>query len=246
MPKVSLPLSRQGEHKGTDPKHVAIIMDGNGRWAAKRGLPRTLGHKKGATAVKHTIEACIEIGIAHLTLYAFSTENWQRDENEVGQLMALLRYYLEQELDSLHKNGICLHIIGDRSKLDNDIVKKIEDAELLTARNTVLHLHVALSYGSRQEMAQATASIALDVKEGKLSVDAINADVFSKYMYTQNIPDPDLLIRTGGEQRLSNFLLWQMAYTELLFLDILWPDFKPEHLHDAAAQFRTRERRYGT
>jgi len=227
------------------PRHIAIIMDGNGRWAKSRNLPRIAGHRQGAESVKEAIEACAENGVEYLTLYAFSSENWNRPADEVGGLMELLKYYLGKELNQLHKNNICLRVIGDMSLLSDEIKQQIKNAEDLTANNTKLNLIIALSYGSRQEILHAVSNIAKDAKDGKINSD-ITESVFSQYLYTKDVPDPDLLIRTSGEKRISNFLLWQIAYTELLFIDILWPDFKKQHILDALEEFTKRERRYGT
>jgi undecaprenyl diphosphate synthase len=228
------------------PLHIAIIMDGNGRWAKSRNLPRTAGHQQGAEALKDILEGCKEFGIKHLTLYAFSSENWKRPQTEITDLMGLLRLYLNRELATLHKNNICIRIIGDRTRLDKDIQDKITECEQLTQHNTALHLTIALSYGSRQEIAHAARRVAEEVASGRLSADDVTEESFSQYLYTAGTPDPDLLIRTGGEERLSNFLLWQSAYTELYFTDILWPDFKKEGLRAAIEEFKRRERRYGT
>ncbi len=227
------------------PSHIAIIMDGNGRWARRHHFPRTSGHRAGVEAVKRTLEACVEFSIPYLTLYAFSSENWKRPLQEVDELMRLLRFYLKLETHNLHKNNIRVQVIGDRLRLRDDIQHAIRECETLTAQNTGLYLTIALSYGSRQELVQAAKRLADEVKEGRLQPEAIDEAVFSGYLYTQGIPDPDLLIRTGGEQRLSNFLLWQSAYTELFFSPVLWPDFKREHLAEALESFKQRERRYG-
>lgn len=228
------------------PTHIAIIMDGNGRWAKGRNLPRIAGHKKGMDAVREAIEACKEIGVPYLTLYAFSSENWSRPASEVDALMDLLRFYLGKELKQLHKNDICLKIIGDRAMLSADINQEISKAEELTKNNKSLRLTIALSYGSHQEIAAAARMVAEQVLAGKMDVATINEKSFGQFLYTADMPEPDLLIRTSGEKRLSNFLLWQMAYTELFFIDILWPDFKKEHIKEAVAEFTKRERRYGT
>jgi undecaprenyl diphosphate synthase len=228
------------------PVHIAVIMDGNGRWAKRRGLPRTAGHKKGADTVQRIIKSCIEEEIGYLTLYAFSSENWQRPKDEVRDLMTLLKFYLAKELTSLHKQNIRLCIIGDRGDLDAEIQEKISHAEMLTKDNTALTLSIALSYGSQQEMVAAMKTIAIDVEQGKVSWENVNEDTLSAALYTGGLPDPDLLIRTGGEQRLSNFLLWQCAYTELYFTPVLWPDFSHDDFTAALADFATRERRYGT
>ena len=227
------------------PTHVAIIMDGNGRWAKARGLPRTAGHKRGAEAVRRTVEAARELGVSYLTLYAFSSENWKRPAGEVTDLMGLLRLYLRNEVANLHKNGIRLRDIGDRSRLSADINDLITESEAQTAANTALTLVLALSYGGRQEIVLAARRLAAAVAAGTLSVDAIDEDALSARLFTADIPDPDLLIRTSGEQRISNFLLWQAAYAEFVFTDVLWPDFGREHLEAAIRDFHGRERRYG-
>lgn len=230
---------------GTLPTHVAIIMDGNGRWARARGLPRVAGHRRGAESVRRAITAAAELGIRYLTLFGFSSENWKRPMAEVDDLMGLLRHYLRGEIAELHKNGVRLRVIGDRTKLAPDIVTLIDNAETMTRDNRGLTLIVALSYGSRAELASAARAIAQSVREGRLSVDAIDEALVERFLTTAGIPDPDLLIRTSGEKRLSNFLLWQSAYTELVFLDTLWPDFTKQDLEDAIREFQRRERRYG-
>ncbi len=227
------------------PAHIAIIMDGNGRWATQRNLPRIAGHKKGADSVREVIEACVEIGVPYLTLYAFSSENWRRPAEEVDSLMELLSFYLRKELKNLHNNQVKLNFIGDRAKLNQEIAVKLVEAERLTHNNTKLILTIALSYGSRQEIIQAAQMIAKQTSDGKLTPLEINEQSFGKLLYTMDIPDPDLLIRTGGEQRLSNFLLWQSAYAELYFTDMLWPDFHKNNLEQAILEFTKRERRYG-
>ncbi|MDO8606252.1 MAG: isoprenyl transferase [Phaeospirillum sp.] len=227
------------------PAHIAIIMDGNGRWAKARGLPRTAGHKRGAESVRRTVEAAREMGVSYLTLYGFSSENWKRPAGEVADLMGLLRLYLRKEINTLHKNGIRLKVIGDRKRLGPDITRLIEDAESKTAGNTSLTLVLALSYGGRQELVEAARRIARDVAEGKLSLDAIDEEMLAGQLFTTGIPDPDLIIRTSGEQRISNFLLWQGAYAELVFIETLWPEFGRKELEDAIRDFHGRERRYG-
>lgn len=227
------------------PKHVAIIMDGNGRWAKARGLPRTAGHRKGVEAVRRTVEAARELGIPYLTMFGFSSENWRRPEGEVFDLMQLLRFYLRSEIAELHKNGVRLRVIGDRAKLSGDIVTMIEKAEELTRNNTDLNLIIALSYGARQEIVEATRQMVRDALEGRLSPEEITEESFSARLLTRDVPDPDLLVRTSGEQRISNFLLWQSAYTELVFVDTLWPDFTKRDLEDAIREFNRRDRRYG-
>ncbi len=223
----------------TTPAHIAIIMDGNGRWAKARGLPRTAGHKKGADALRATLQACREQGVRYLTVYAFSSENWKRPAEEVSDLMALLKYHLNKEVATLHGHGVRLRFIGNRTKLSADIQATIEQAENLTAGNTALTFTTALSYGGREEIARAATRLAAQ------SPAPITTDMLDAALDTAGLPDPDLLIRTGGEQRLSNFLLWQSAYTELYFTDVLWPEFTPTHLQQAIATFHTRERRYG-
>lgn len=227
------------------PTHIAIIMDGNGRWAKARGLPRTAGHKRGAEAVRRTVECAREMGVSYLTLYAFSSENWKRPQGEVTDLMGLLRLYLRNEVRTLHKNGIRLRVIGDRSRLGADIVSLIEESEAKTAGNTAMTLVLALSYGGRQEIVEAARRLATDVAEGRVSPAEIDEAALSGRLFTAGIPDPDLVIRTSGEQRISNFLLWQCAYAELVFLDVLWPDFGRDDLDAAIRDFHGRERRFG-
>ncbi len=233
--------------KNTEPKalHVAIIMDGNGRWAKARGKPRTAGHKAGIDAVRRCLEAAGEQGLGYLTLYSFSSENWSRPEAEVGELMKLLRFYLRSELASLHKEKIRIRVIGDRKKLPSDIVEQIARAEELTKENDKLVLTLALNYGGRQEITAAARALAAAVERGLLKADAIDEHVFQSFLFTGGIPDPDLVIRTSGEKRISNFLLWQSAYAEYVFLDVLWPDFTARHLADALEEFSRRDRRYG-
>ena len=227
------------------PQHVAIIMDGNGRWARARGMPRTVGHRKGAESVRRTIEAAADLGITYVTLYGFSTENWSRPVDEIGELMHLLRLYLRRDVAELHKNGVRLRVIGDRSRLASDIVDLIDHAERLTLDNTRLHVTVALSYGSRQELTAAARRLAEDVKAGRLDPAEIDAAALEARLFTHDLPDPDLIIRTSGEKRMSNFLLWQAAYAELVFVDTLWPDFSRADLEMAIGEFHRRERRYG-
>lgn len=228
------------------PTHVAIIMDGNGRWAKARGLPRTAGHKRGAEAVRRTVECARELGISYLTLYAFSAENWKRPSTEVTDLMGLLRLYLRNEVRNLHKNGIRLKVVGDRSRLGSDIVALIAESEALTAGNSALTLTLALSYGGRQEITEAARRIAREVAEGRLAPEDVDEEAVAARLFTTGMPDPDLVIRTSGEKRISNFLLWQSAYAELVFLDVLWPDFGRDELEAAIRDFHGRERRYGT
>ncbi len=227
------------------PRHVAIIMDGNGRWAKARGLPRNLGHRQGIDTVRDVVRACRTLRIEYLTLYAFSSENWKRPETEVAGLMDLLRLFIRRELDDLARNGVCIRMIGDRSKLAPDIVQLIADAEAKTRDNRTLTLTIALSYGGQDEIVSAARRIAEQVAAGKLQPSEVTAQVLENNLETAGIPDPDLVIRTSGEQRLSNFLLWQTAYSELIFIDKLWPDFSAQDLADAVTEFQRRERRYG-
>ena len=227
------------------PRHVAIIMDGNGRWAKLRGKPRTMGHRSGVDAVRRTVEAAAEIGIKYLTLYGFSTENWKRPESEVSDLMGLLRLFIKRELATLHKNGVRIRIIGDRTRFDDDFRGLLANAEERTQGNSRLILTIALSYGARAEITDAVRLIAQKVAAGEIRPDAIDENMVEAHLATVGMPDPDLLIRTSGEQRISNFLLWQSAYTEFVFDQVLWPDFGREHLEKAIENFAGRERRFG-
>ncbi len=225
--------------------HLAVIMDGNGRWAQAHGLPRTAGHQQGAEAVRRAVKGAIKHGIKYLTLYGFSSENWSRPPQEVRDLMGLLRIYLRREIKALDEEGVRFKVIGERQRLDPDIVKLINEAEAQTADNTRLVLTIALSYGSRAEITSAVRRIAEAAADGRLRPDEISEALVSEHLYTAGLPDPDLLIRTSGEQRVSNFLLWQMAYTEFLFLDIHWPDFSETTMAEAIDVFQSRDRRYG-
>ncbi len=227
------------------PSHVAIIMDGNGRWARSRHLPRVAGHREGARAVRRTIEAAIGHGVGWLTLYAFSSENWRRPAGEVIDLTGLLRHYLRSEIAELDANGVRLRVIGDRTRFDAEIQRDLADAEARTSANRRLNLIVALSYGSRAEIAQAARGAAEAARDGRLDPATLDEASFGGLLSTVGIPDPDLLIRTSGEQRLSNFLLWQAAYAEFLFMDVLWPDFGEAHFAAALAEYARRERRFG-
>lgn len=227
------------------PVHVAIIMDGNRRWAEARGLPRSIGHRQGAEAVRRAVTASIDLGISYLTLYVFSSENWKRPKDEISDLMGLLRLYLRSEIASLRSNGVRIRMIGDRSRLSPEIVSLIDDAEQSTARNNRLTMTVALSYGSRDEIVRATRLISEQVRAGLLNPDEVTEDLFERYLGTVGIPDPDVIIRTAGEQRLSNFLLWQSAYSEFIFVNKLWPDFDKEDLALVISEYQKRERRYG-
>ena len=227
------------------PKHVAIIMDGNRRWARQHGLPVLEGHRQGAKVLKRVVEACPALGVRYLTVYAFSSENWGRPRQEVVALMALMQDYLEQEIDELDRQGVCLRVIGERNQLSHHLNHLIQDAETRTRSNTTLGLQVAISYGGRCEILRATKKIAAQVAQGELSLQDIEADMFETFLDTHGIPDPDLLIRTSGENRLSNYLLWQLAYTEFLFIDPCWPDFGPEALKEAIIAYGKRKRRFG-
>ena len=227
------------------PRHIAIIMDGNGRWAKQHTMGRIRGHKKGAQAVKTTVTACREIGIQCLTLFAFSSENWGRPNEEVNALMSLLADYLDKEAPTLQKQEIMLTTIGDVERLYPSVKKKLFEVKKLTENNRKMVLNLALSYGSRDEIIFAVKKMISDNREGKLDIDDIDNDTVGRYLYTNNIPDPDLLIRTSGEYRISNFLLWQLAYSELYFTDVLWPDFKKDDLLKAIAVYQCRERRFG-
>jgi len=227
------------------PRHIAIIMDGNGRWAKKHTIGRIRGHKKGAQAVRATVRACREIGIKYLTLFAFSIENWRRPKEEVNALMSLLEEYLNKETQELQKKGIRLTTIGEINRLQPQLKKKLLQAKAQTAKNKEMILNLALSYGGQDEIVCATKKIIQDSKKGKLDINEINKETFQSYLYTRGMPDPDLLIRTSGEYRISNFLLWQIAYTELYFTNVLWPDFTKDDLFRAIASYQKRERRFG-
>jgi undecaprenyl diphosphate synthase len=227
------------------PTHVAIIMDGNGRWAAARHLPRIAGHREGGKAVRRTIEAAIRHGVAWLTLFAFSSENWRRSAAEVSDLTGLLRHTVRTELAEFAANGIRLRVIGEATRFPPDIQASLAEAEVTTRTNTRLNLTVALSYGARAEIAAAARILAEAAREGRLDPASIDEASVASHLATAGIPDPDLVIRTSGEQRLSNFLLWQAAYAELVFLDVLWPDFGPEHFAAALSEFARRDRRFG-
>ena len=227
------------------PRHVAIIMDGNGRWAAARGLPRGEGHRRGVEALRRTVRAAGDLGIDFLTIFSFSAENWSRPPAEIRELMGLLRRFIRHDLADLHRRGVRVRVIGEREGLDPDIRRLLDEAEELTKDNSRLVLVVAFNYGARQEIASAARRLAEDVAAGKLKAEAITADLLATRLHTADIPDPDLLIRTSGEQRMSNFLLWQAAYSELVFVPVYWPDFDRATLESAIAEYRTRERRFG-
>ena len=226
-------------------QHIAIIMDGNGRWAKKRGLPRSVGHKKGAEVVKEITRAAGELGVKYLTLDAFSTENWQRDPEEVATLMGLLRDYLKSDLKEIQENGVRIIFIGERQMLDADIVEQMAKIEAETAHNDKMTLCIAISYGARQEIVNAARKIAVLARRGDILPEDVDIKMFSDMLYTKDVPDPDLVIRTSGEQRISNYLLWQIASAEFFFTPTLWPDFGKEELERIINDFNTRERRYG-
>jgi undecaprenyl diphosphate synthase len=227
------------------PNHVAIIMDGNGRWATARGLSRTEGHRRGAEAARLAVESAGDLGISYLTLFSFSSENWNRPASEIDDLMSLMGYYLKKETAELHKRGARLRIIGDRERLPKDIVQLVENAENLTRDNSKITVIIALSYGGRQDIVFAAKKLARLVKDGRIEIDKIDENIFSQYLMTEGIPDPDLMIRTSGESRISNFLMWQLAYSEMFFTDTLWPDFSKKDMEAAIAFYNSRERRYG-
>lgn len=227
------------------PQHVALIMDGNRRWAQRRGLPPLAGHQQGAQALKKVVRACPDLGIRYLTVYAFSSENWQRPILEISGLIDLLKYYLKTEAKELHKAQVRLKVIGDKKRFSPFIQKQMEDVEALTAQNTRLHLQIALNYGSRAEIVHAAQGLARAVQKGLLTPEDITEEMVQKHFYAPEVPDPELLIRTSGEQRVSNYLLWQLAYTEFLFVEKMWPDFTPADLEKALDAYTKRERRFG-
>ena len=231
--------------KNNLPKHVAIIMDGNGRWAKSRGEERTFGHKNAISAVRNAISACDKAGVEYLTLYTFSTENWNRPNDEVNTLMSLLSETLLKEAAELFSKGVRLHVIGEVEKLPTLVREQLLNVVELTKNNTKSNLVLALSYGSQREILNAVKEIAQEVKEGKISAEDINEKLFENHLYTKDLPPVDLLIRTSGEVRISNFLLWQIAYAELQFLDIFWPDFQEEHLYQCIVNYQNKERRFG-
>jgi undecaprenyl diphosphate synthase len=227
------------------PSHIAVIMDGNGRWARQRSLDRVFGHQQGVNAVRNVIEAAAELGVRYLTLYAFSTENWGRPDEEVSALMAIMIQSLNKETETLIKNNIRMLTIGDVDRLSDDVKERLDDTIKLTSDCTGLNLIVALSYSSRWEITEAARRMANDVKNGVINIDSVNEEEFGNYLSTAGIPDPDLMIRTSGEMRISNFLLWQLAYTELYITETLWPDFGKDNFYDAIIEYQRRERRFG-
>ncbi|HWR59989.1 MAG TPA: isoprenyl transferase [Clostridia bacterium] len=227
------------------PKHIAIIMDGNGRWAKKRGLPRVMGHKAGMDAIKKAVRACSDLGVKILTIYAFSTENWKRPQDEVGYLMNLLVEYMRKEISELHSNSVKVKILGEIDILPEQTKKEIAEAVRLTENNRGLQFNIALNYGGRAEIVNACRRLIEDIGSGKLEKDSLDEALFSSYLYTETDIDPDFIIRTSGEQRLSNFLLWQGAYSELIFVDQLWPDFDEKILYRAIIEYQGRDRRFG-
>ena len=231
--------------KNNIPKHIAIIMDGNGRWAKARKLPRTMGHKAGVETIRRILKEAHKLDIKYLTLYAFSTENWKRPQEEVGALMKLLVEYLRSELKELNENGVVIKILGDISKLQKEVREEVENAINLTKNNKGVVMNIAFNYGGRDEIIRATKLVSEDVKKGILKSEDITEEVFEKYLYTKNIPDPDLIIRPSGEQRISNFLLWEIAYSEFYFTDVYWPDFNSNELRKAIYTYQNRDRRFG-
>lgn len=227
------------------PQHIAVIMDGNGRWAHARGKPRTAGHRQGAEAVRRVVERVGELGVPYLTVFGFSAENWKRPASEVEDLMWLLRRYLQSEVAELHKNDVRFQVIGDRARLTADLQRLLADSEASTADNRRLTFTLALNYGGRQDIVEAAHHLAREVAAGRLDAEAIDAERFAGALSTAGMPDPDMLIRTSGEQRISNFLLWQCAYAEMVFLDKLWPDMGKDDVSRAVAEYQRRERRYG-
>jgi undecaprenyl diphosphate synthase len=236
--------SRSSDEFGA-PRHVAIIMDGNGRWAASRGLPRGEGHRRGVEALRRTVRAAGDLGISYLTIFSFSSENWSRPAKEVSDLMVLLRRFIRNDLAELHASNVLVRVIGEREGLDPEIAKLLQEAEDLTRHNSGLTLVIAFNYGGRQEIARAARGVAEEVAAGRLAPQAVTPELLYRFFDAPDIPDPDLLIRTSGEQRLSNFLLWQAAYSELVFLPVHWPDFDRAALEKAIDEFRRRERRFG-
>jgi undecaprenyl diphosphate synthase len=237
--------ARLPESRGAVPRHVAIIMDGNGRWAMKRGLPRAEGHRRGVESVRACVRAATELGIGHLTLYTFSSENWRRPHDEITDLMGLLKHFIRRDLAELHKQNVRIRVIGTEENVDPEVVKLIRDAVEITSGNTGLNLTTAFNYGSRDEIARAARALAVKAERGEIRPADITPELIDAHLDTAGIPDPDLMIRTGGDQRISNFLLWQCAYTEFMFVDAYWPEFTKDMLVNAVTEFQTRERRFG-
>lgn len=238
-------LAPDGAELADCPRHVAIIMDGNGRWAASRGLPRSEGHRRGVEALRRVVRGAGELGVRYLTIFSFSSENWSRPAQEIGDLFGLLRRFIRNDLAELHRDGVRVRIIGEREGLEDDIIALLREAEELTRGNTRMNLIVAFNYGSRQEIARAAQQLAREVAAGTLKADDITAEKLDERLDTAGVPDPDLIIRTSGEQRLSNFLMWQAAYSELVFVPLHWPDFDKAALRQAIEEFSRRERRFG-
>lgn len=238
-------LSQHDDAARLAPRHVAIIMDGNGRWAAARGLPRGEGHRRGVEALRRVVRASHELGISYLTIFSFSSENWSRPATEIGDLFGLLRRFIRNDLATLHRDGVRVRVIGEREGLESDIRDLLREAEELTRNNSALTLVVAFNYGSRQEIARAAQRLAQEVAEGRRSWESVTVESLNSYLDAPDIPDPDLIIRTSGEQRLSNFLMWQAAYSELVFVPIHWPDFDRAALEGAITEYSRRERRFG-
>ncbi|RFC62419.1 isoprenyl transferase [Fulvimarina endophytica] len=236
---------QEGSSPVRHPEHIAIIMDGNGRWARARGLPRSMGHRRGVEAVRATVRAAGELGVQYLTLFAFSSENWNRPREEVDELLGLLKLFIRRDLADLHKEGVRVRIVGRRDNLQPDILSLLEEAENLTRNNERQTLVVAFNYGARDEFARAAQTIARKAASGELDAETVDEAVIASHLDTAGIPDPDLIIRTSGEIRLSNFLLWQAAYSEFVFVPVNWPDFDRQALDDAIAEFRSRDRRFG-
>lgn len=233
------------EHSGIIPEHIAVIMDGNRRWAKKKNLPTKLGHREGALRVTDLVRNCADIGVKYLSVYAFSTENWNRDKKEIDYLMTLLMEFVIKELNNLHKNDVKITMMGNIDDLPEKTRKEVQRSVELTKNNKTLHLNIALSYGSRNEIIRAVKNIINDYENNEINIEEINEESFNKYLFTNDMPDPDLLIRTSGEVRLSNFLLYQLAYTEFYFTDVLWPDFNKEELLKSIESYQQRKRRYG-
>ncbi|MEN3286576.1 MAG: undecaprenyl diphosphate synthase [Bradyrhizobium sp.] len=244
MSNAAAPATKASDRSDV-PAHVAIIMDGNGRWAAARGLPRAEGHRRGVEALRRVVRASHELGIRHLTIFSFSSENWSRPASEIGDLFGLLRRFIRNDLATLHRDGVRVRVIGERHGLEPDLCALLGEAEELTRNNVKLTLVIAFNYGSRQEIARAAQQLAREVAEGRRDPATIDAETIGRHLDAADIPDPDLIIRTSGEQRLSNFLMWQAAYSELVFVPIHWPDFDKAALEGAIAEYSRRERRFG-